>query len=175
VISAAVVDEERRRFADTLVRVGPDAPTNAGDWTAFDLAAHVVSLDQLGGLPTFVGRALVARGVRLNDLVRDRPVYADRILGRQKRRGFDALVAALRRPSPWLLRRRSLLPVGLFEVWTHHEDVRRRNDLARDDHPDLTEVIAFLRRYGRIDDVPPGEQHDIAYWLAGRDGGPRPV
>ena len=167
------IDAERRRFADTLERVGPDAPTNAGAWTAHDVAAHVLSLDRMGGVPTFIGRSIVARGVRLNDRV---PAsLADRSIAVVKRKGFDWAVAQLRTPSPALLLRPSVRAVGLFEVWTHHEDVRRRNGLPRDDHPDLTEVIAWLQRYGRIDEVRQGPQHDVAYWLAGRDGGPRPV
>jgi len=167
------IDEERRRFADTLELVGPDAPTNAGAWTAHDVAAHVLSLDRLGGAATFVGRSVVARGVRLNDRVPQS--FADRALGAVKRRGFEWAIAQLRRPSPWLLTRRSVHAVGLFEVWTHHEDVRRPNGIPRDAHPDLTPVIEWLRRYGRITEVPDGPPHDVAYWLAGRDGGPRPV
>lgn len=170
-----VIDQERQRFADTLARVGPDAPTNIEGWTAHDVAAHVVSIDGFGGVMTFIGRALVTRGVRLNDLVRRRPSLAERSFAPSKRKGFDWAVAQLRRPSPALLLRPSVRAVGLFEVWTHHEDVRRPNGVPRDEHPDLSEVIEWLRRYGRIHDVPDGPQHEVAYWLAGRDGGPRPV
>ena len=168
------IDEERRRFADTLERVGPDAPTNAGTWTAHDVAAHVVSLDRGLGLPVlFIGRSLVARGVRLNDLAPK--VVADRAIAGMKRKGFAWAIDALRRPSPTLLLRPSVRTVGLFEVWAHHEDVRRPNGIERAAHPDLTAVIAWLQRYGRIDEVPAGPDHDVAYWLAGREGGPRPV
>lgn len=170
------IDEERRRFADTLERVGPDAPTNAGEWTAHDVAAHVVSLDRGVGLPVlFVGRSLVARGVRLNDLVRRSPRLSERSFASTKKKGFEWAVAQLRTPSPALLLRPSVRTVGLFEVWAHHEDVRRPNGIPRDAHPDLTDVIAWLERYGRIDAVPEGPDHDVAYWLAGRDGGPRPI
>lgn len=169
------IDEERSRFADTLERVGPDAPTNAGSWTALDVAAHVLSLDRLAGVSTFVGRSIVARGVRLNDLVRRRPKLTEISFTSEKRRGVEWAIAQLRTPSPALLVRPSVRAVGLFEVWTHHEDVRRANGVPRDAHPDLTEVIEFLQRYGRIHELPDGPQHDVAYWLAGRDGGPRPV
>src|SRR5437899_12120794 len=67
-LGAAIVGE-RHVFADTLSSVGPDAPTLCGSWTAVDVAFHVVSLDRLSGLPTFVGRTIVSRGVRLNDVV----------------------------------------------------------------------------------------------------------
>ncbi|MGH9287560.1 MAG: maleylpyruvate isomerase family mycothiol-dependent enzyme [Acidimicrobiales bacterium] len=142
VIDSSAIDEERQRFAETLEAVGPDAPTNAGAWTAHDVAAHVVSLDRLAGVPTYFGRLLVGRGVRLNDLVRRRPQLSERALNAEKRRGFDATIAHLREPSPSLLLRPSVRAVGLFEVWAHHEDVRRPNGLPRDDHPDLDEVIA---------------------------------
>jgi uncharacterized protein (TIGR03083 family) len=175
VIDARTIEEERQRFADTLEAVGPDAPTNAGVWTAHDVAAHVVSLDGFAGVPTYVGRTLVARGVRLNDLVRRRPRLSQRAIDTEKRRGFGATLARLRQTSPSLLRRPGVRAVGLFEVWAHHEDVRRRNGVQREHHPDLEDVIAWLRRYTRIDRVPDGPAHDVAYWLAGREGGPRTI
>jgi len=93
----------------------------------------------------------------------------------EKRRGFDTTISRLRHPSPRLLRLPSVRAVGLFEVWAHHEDVRGANGVERDEHPDLDEVIRWLRTYSRIDEVPDGPPHDVAYWLAGREGGPRPV
>lgn len=167
------IDEERARLADTLVLVGPDAPTNAGAWTAHDVAAHVLSIEGSARYTTFVGRSIVARGIRLNDRVPQ--AVADLGIARMKRRGFDWAVARLRMPSPSVLARPSVRAVTLFEVWAHHEDVRRPNGLSRDTHPDLSEVIAWLRRYGDIDDVPEGPPHEVAYWLAGRVGGPRPI
>jgi len=111
-----VIYIERRRFADTLEHVGPDAPTNAGEWTAHDVAAHVVSLDRGAGGPTFIGRSIVARGVRLNDLLRRRPQIAERGFASTKAKGFDWAVAKLREPAPSLLERASVRAVGLFEV-----------------------------------------------------------
>ncbi len=175
VVDKGAIDEERRRFAETLEAVGPDASTNVGGWTAQDIAAHMVSLDRFAGVPTCLGRMLVARGVRLNDLARRHPQLTQRVIDSEKRRGFDANITRLRRPSPWLHLRRSIRAVGLFEVWAHHEDVRRANGIERDSHPDLEEVTAWLLRYSRIDSVPDGPPHDVAYWLAGRDGGPRPI
>lgn len=174
-IDPRTIDEERKRFAETLDAVGPDAPTNVSEWAAHDIAAHVVSLDRFAGIPTYVGRRLVARGVRLNDLARRSPRLTQRAIDSEKRRGFDATVARLRQPAPSLLLRPSVRAVGLFEVWTHHEDVRRASGLERDAHPDLGDVIAWLRLYSRIDSPPDLPPHDLAYWLAGRDGGPRPI
>lgn len=175
VIDAGAIDSERERFTETLVAVGPDATTNIDGWTAHDIAAHVASLDRLRGVPTFLGRMLVARGVRLNDLARRAPQLTERALTAEKRRGFELTLARLRQPSPSLLLRPSVRAVGLFEVWAHHEDVRRANAIDRDDHPPLEEVIAWLRRYSRVAALPEGPPHEVAYWLAGREGGPRPV
>lgn len=175
VIGSDSIDDERRRFADTLETVGPDAPTNAGHWSAHEVAAHVVSLDRYAGIPTFIGRAIVGRGVRLNDVARRRPELAERAIEREKQRGFEETIASLRQPTSWLLGRRLVRAVGLFEVWAHHEDVRRPNGVPRDRHPDLADVITWLRGYSKVTTEPDGPPHDVAYWLAGRDGGPRPI
>ena len=174
-IDAQAIDRERVQFADTLEAVGPDAPTNAGGWTAHDVAAHVVSLDRFAGAPTFAGRLLVARGFRLNDLARRRPQLTERALRAEKLHGFNETIGKLRRPSPWLLVRSPVRVVGLFEVWAHHEDVRRPNGIERMGHPDLTDVISWLRRYSRLEPPPGQPPHDAAYWLAGRDGGLREI
>ena len=84
-------------------------------------------------------------------------------------------IARLRRPSPRVLVAAPVRTVGLFEVWTHHEDVRRANGLDRAEHPALDEVVTWLRHYSRVDAVPDAPLHEVAYWLAGREGGPRPV
>src|SRR5689334_25256461 len=52
---------ERHALVDTMRAVGPDAPTLCGDWTARDLAAHLVirerRLDAAPGIliPKFAG------------------------------------------------------------------------------------------------------------------------
>lgn len=145
--------------AETLETVGPDAPTNVDGWTAHDIAAHVVSLDRFAGVPTYLGRILVARGVRLNDLARRASQLTQRAIDAEKRRGLGETIARLRQPSPPLLLRAPVRAVGLFEVWAH-EDVRRANAIERDDHPALDEVIASLRRYSRIDAVPEGRGNE---------------
>jgi hypothetical protein len=61
-----IVDDiaaERAALAESLSAVGPSAPTARGDWTALDLAAHLVSEERLGGVLTFLGRSLAARGL----------------------------------------------------------------------------------------------------------------
>jgi len=127
--------------------VGPAAPTLAGAWTAGDVAAHVVSLDRLGGVPTFVGRTVVSRGIRLNDAARR---FADAGITSTRRRGFAWVLERLRSSPPRILLRGRLAPIGLFEVFVHHEDVRRASG-------------RWPRR-----SVLSGSTPDVVLWLAGR-------
>lgn len=181
--------EERQAFAETLRSVGQDAPTLAGSWTAHDVAAHVVSLDLLGGVPTFVGRTIVKRGLRVNDVAGR---FADRGLRASKRRGFDWAIEHLEQNPPRLLLRSSIAPIGLFEIFVHHEDVRRADPGAqlRVVPHGLADVLPWLLRYHRrlLQDVrlvvrtPVGDHAEgtgavvniegpvgeVVLWLAGR-------
>ena len=146
---ADAIVRERAAFGRTLGAVGPGAPTLVEGWSAFDVAAHVVSLDRLAGVPTFVGRSIVGRGVRLNDVAGR---FADRGLEPVRRRGFGRVVESLQRRPPALLLRPSVAAVGLFEVYVHHEDVRRPNDVERAvpaPRDALTAVVPWLLRYHR--------------------------
>lgn len=147
-LKAADLAVERRALVATLEAVGPDAPTLAGAWTAGDLAAHVAATEQSRGVPTFLGRTLVVRyGWRLNDTFR--PIMAID-LRRFRRHGFDWALRRLERQPPGLLSRASLLPVSVFEIFVHHEDVRRPNDVPREAPiPDLAPCIEWLLRYHR--------------------------
>jgi uncharacterized protein (TIGR03083 family) len=165
------LDAERAALADTVADVGADAPTACGDWTAGDVAAHVVSLDRFGGVPTFVGRSLVARGVRLNDRV-PAGAAARAIAGVRRQRDAEVL-ARLRRPSPALLARPSVAPIGIFEVWAHHEDVRAANGLPRRPAPAASDrIVTWLARYQRTDTDATAEATadaaELILWLAGR-------
>jgi len=186
---------ERLALADALEQVGPDGATLCPAWTAADVAAHVVSLDEAAGIPTFLGRSLVARwAIRLNAPAARFPAVTRATMRRARRRGFDAAVAQLRQPPPRLLLRPSVAPVGLFEVFVHHEDVRRPSGILRAaPAPDLTPVVPWLLRYQRpllrgvsarvtadeggvwtVGDGPAvelwGPLPEIVLWLAGRPG-----
>lgn len=188
VIAGAIV-AERRAFAETLTIVGPDAASLCGTWTAADVAAHVVSLDRFGGLPTFVGRTIVSRGRRLNDAAGR---FADTSMKSTRRRGFDWALGRLRSSPPGLLLRRPVAPVGLFEVFVHHEDVRRATGpaRARPAPAGAVAVVPWLLKYHRSV-LPPlrlvvradnveyttgdgpavvleGRAAEIVLWLAGR-------
>jgi hypothetical protein len=45
---AADIESERTALTKSLTTVGASAPTACGNWTAFDLAAHLVSEERLG-------------------------------------------------------------------------------------------------------------------------------
>ena len=146
---ADAIADERVALAATLEDIGAAASTLIPGWSAADIAAHVVSLDRAWGVPTFVGRTIVARGaVRLNDVAGR---FADRAIRSYRRRGFAWAIERLRQPPPALLTRPAVAPVGLFEVTVHHEDVRRANELPPRPVPsDLLEgAIGWLLRYHR--------------------------
>jgi uncharacterized protein (TIGR03083 family) len=162
---------EHARVAATLELVGPEAPGGVGTWTAADLAAHLFSEVVAGGVVVFAGRSLVARGVRLNDLARS---STDRVVALYRRKGFGRAIESLRNGPPRLLLRPSVAPVTLFEVWVHHDDVRRANDLEPLSEPEtLGQAVDFALRYQRkaLGSAPvdrSASNGDLLRWLAGR-------
>jgi len=118
--------EERHALAQTLRRADPGAPTLCGDWTAAQLAAHLVLrersvLELAGRLPVERFRRLAQK--EIDDLV--------------AREEYDRLVDAVDAGPSW---RDVTLPVPTAAVWSlpvvresanlleylvHHEDVRR--------------------------------------------------
>jgi uncharacterized protein (TIGR03085 family) len=118
--------DERRALAETLRAVDPDSPTLSGEWTAAQLAAHLVlrersAIELLGRLPQPRLRRIAQR--RIDDLVAAQP-YG---------RIVDALEAGPSwRDAQWPVPTAvvwSLPPVrelaNLLEYLVHHEDVRR--------------------------------------------------
>jgi uncharacterized protein (TIGR03083 family) len=137
------VEAERATLADSLQAVGPCARTGCGNWTSFDLAAHVVAAERAAGALAFCVRALAARGVQF----RPRPQLVDWTIQRERRDGYSALIRQLRQPSPRLLLAPAVAASTLFEVWMHHDDLTRANDLAHHTPEHLVEAIPFLMRY----------------------------
>ena len=188
VVDAAMA--EHRALADTLVRVGPGAPTIIEGWTTTELAAHMSSLEALGGTVLFLGRQMITR-------VHPRPTagsrkLAARQLERTKRKGWDWMVDHVRSPH-----RLPMLagggPVALFEVYVHHQDVlRAAPDLPERPAPEelasclpwiltfhakrldgvelVTRTEAGEHRAGRGNPVVvAGDVGEVVLWLAGRD------
>jgi len=145
--TAAAFVEERRLFAATVADLGPDAPTLCGPWSGEDLAAHVVSLERFAGMPTFLGRRLLLAGLPVGGVGRR---TADLAIRANRRKGFDWLLARLRREPPWSLRRPSVLVMSLLEAWVHHEDLRRANGADRRPvEPDLVPCVEWALRFRR--------------------------
>ncbi|AOS94726.1 MULTISPECIES: maleylpyruvate isomerase family mycothiol-dependent enzyme [Mycobacterium avium complex (MAC)] len=137
---------ERALLADSLEAVGPQAPTGCGQWTAFDLGAHVVAGEWAAGVPASCIRALGARGVQFHP----RPQAVDKFIERTRRHGFPAVIEHLRRPGPRLLLTGPVVASTLFEVWMHHDDLARANDLLHGTPTHLGQALPALVGYHRL-------------------------
>lgn len=107
--------EERRRFADELASVGPDATTLCEGWTARDLAAHVVLRER---------RPDAAVGVIASFL----SGYTDKVQDKIAAGDWDELVETVRSGPPKLSPTRIDAVdrfVNTTEFFVHLEDVRR--------------------------------------------------
>jgi len=162
---------EHRLVANTMSRVGPEAPAGVGTWNVTDLAAHLLAQSMARGLVVFLGRSLVAKGIRLNDRAGG---AAERTNAFYRRRGFESAIETLTAGVPRLLLTDRVGPVSLLEVWLHHDDVCRANNLDRPAEPaTLGAAVDFALRYQQpllgdavIDrTVSDGE---LLRWLAGR-------
>lgn len=170
----AIADDviaEHRQLADLLESVGPDAPGGVGDWTASDLAAHLMWQRAATGLVLLPGRVLMARGIRLTGRAGAATSRADALY---RRKDFRAAVQSLRKGPPRVLLRDSVAPVALFEVWVHHDDFRRANHLSPPPEPaTLGQAVDFAIRYQRkllgATPVDRGVSNgDLLRWQAGR-------
>lgn len=92
---------------------GPDAPTLCGDWTARDLAAHLVIRERrLDASPGILVPALSG--------------YTDRVQRGQARKDWSALLGEVASGPPvWSPFRWIDEQANLAEMFIHHEDVRR--------------------------------------------------
>jgi len=140
---AEEVEAERAMLADALEVVGPDASAGCGDWTAFDLAAHVVAADRAAGTLAFCIRVLAARGAQFHP----KPQVIASAINRERRNGYPAVIARLRHRCPRLLLAPAVAASTLFEVWMHHDDLATTNGLAHHAPNHLAEAIPPLIRY----------------------------
>jgi len=181
-MTIADVEAERAAVAESLSAVGPLARTACGDWTAFDLAAHLVSAERLAVL-TFVLRSLLVRGVSGSTASRAaywavaRPEAVEMVMRCERRHCFETLIDRLRRPSPRLLLRPQVAPVTLFEFWTHHDDLAGPNGLVHAVPATLAGVIPLLLRY-QVKQLPAGVRVTVRTsdgnhtWSVGPKSGP---
>jgi uncharacterized protein (TIGR03085 family) len=118
--------DERRALAETLRSVAPDSPTLCGDWTAAQLAAHLVLrersiVEMSGRLPV---RALQRRAEHAMDEFAAREPYArlvDAVEAGPSWRDLNGPVPVAWAWSIPVVREQA----NLLEYLVHHEDVRR--------------------------------------------------
>ena len=123
---------EREQLCDLFLELGPEAPTLCDGWATIDLAAHLVMRehDPRSGLAILGGD----RFAKLES----------RLLEKGRSRGYEKLVARLRKGPPLVPWRVPGLrtALNLNEWFVHHEDVRRAN--GRDPRADVAELEAAL-------------------------------
>lgn len=133
---------ERRRFADELIAVGPDAPTLCTGWSARDLAAHVVLRDRRpDAMPGVLVPALSG--------------YTTKVQRRIAGRDWADLVADVRDGAPFSPTRLGAVDrlVNTTEFFVHLEDVRRAQPgwEPRELPADLVDDLdAALRRSAKL-------------------------
>jgi uncharacterized protein (TIGR03085 family) len=113
---------ERASLCDTLLAIGPDAPTLCAGWAARDLAAHLVLREH---------RPIGALGIWLSPM-KQRTEELQAQLADQR---WETLVDQVRaRPAFWHPARLGRHVEAVFddgEFFIHHEDLRRGDGVAR--------------------------------------------
>jgi uncharacterized protein (TIGR03085 family) len=105
---------ERAALVETMRTVGPDAPTLCGDWTANDLAAHLVVRERR--LDATPGIAIPFLAGYTDKVQRQVAASAD----------WDELLDKIASGPPLYSPFKLLDPVAnMGEMFIHHEDVRR--------------------------------------------------
>ncbi|MGW4635400.1 TIGR03085 family metal-binding protein [Nocardia sp. NPDC004415] len=136
----SLAQRERRALVETMLEVGPGAPTLCGTWTAHDLAAHLVVRER---------RPDASLGI----LVKPLAGYLDSVQAGIAQRPFAELAELVRTGPPWWS---PLKPVdavaNLTEMFVHHEDLRRARtgweprELAASDEARLWKALRTIAR-----------------------------
>ena len=111
----ATARSERRALADLMMKCGPDAPTTAGDWSAKDLAAHLVIRE---------GRPDAALGIGVAAFAG----WTAKVQSKIAAEPWPKLVARVRSGPPrWNPMSLPKLDAAAntVEFFVHHEDLRR--------------------------------------------------
>ena len=124
---------ERARLCDLFLDVGPDAPTLSGDWTARDLAAHLVVRERRPDAGPGLVTSMLAG-------------YTERVRRGEAERPYQEIVQRLRSGPPrWSPMRLDGVDrlVNTVEFFVHHEDVRRARQpwSPRPLEPELTAAL----------------------------------
>jgi uncharacterized protein (TIGR03085 family) len=121
---------ERAALCDTFEAVGPEAPTLDEGWDTSDLAAHLLVRET---------RPDAALGIVLPGPF---AAHTKSVMEHVKRRGYPAMIKALRSGPPYLFRVGPMAAANVGENWIHHEDIRRaRGDGPRPSQPDLDDFF----------------------------------
>ncbi|WP_072802045.1 TIGR03085 family metal-binding protein [Rhodococcoides yunnanense] len=109
----SLAQHERAELVLTMTAVGQSAPTLCGEWTARDLAAHLVVRDR---------RLDAAPGILLPFLAG----YTEQVQKRVASRPFEDLISDIASGPPLWSPFKLLDPlVNAGEMFVHHEDLRR--------------------------------------------------
>lgn len=142
---------ERTELCDLMLELGPDAPTLCGEWTTFDLAAHLSIRER---------NPLSAPGILVGGPFEG---FTAGLMRKEQRRGFEAVVERVRTPPPGPLSIPAVrAAMSLVEYTVHHEDVRRpagrpprtdRHDLEREIWTKVRQLSGLIVLRARIGDV----------------------
>jgi uncharacterized protein (TIGR03085 family) len=111
----SIADDERQGICDTLLALGPDQPTLCVGWTTHDMIAHLVLRER---------RPDAAAGI----VFRPFSGHTSNVMAQMAEQPYAELVATFRGGPPlWSV---FAIPVlgdraNMFELYVHHEDVRR--------------------------------------------------
>ena len=112
--NTSTAQRERAALVTTMRAAGPEAPTLCGDWTAKDLAAHLVVRERrLDAAPGIMVPALADYTARVQEQV-------------AANTDWDVLLDKVASGPPLLSPFKLLDPlINVGEMFIHHEDVRR--------------------------------------------------
>jgi uncharacterized protein (TIGR03083 family) len=113
------VKAERAAFAESLIEVGLSSATECGQWTTLDLAAHLAGEERNGCVTPSSLNPSWNNAFRCQD----RRCWSTPHCTWSDAMDFMVLVDRLRRPVPRLRLRPLVVPLTLFEYWTHHDDL----------------------------------------------------
>jgi len=133
--SRALLRKEREALCDTLMELGPEAPTLCRGWTSADLAAHLMVRER---------EPLAAAGILLPGPFAE---LNHRRMEAAKASGYERVIAWLRGGPHGLWTLRPMVAVNVLEYFVHHEDARRANGMApRPADPELDAALWRLLR-----------------------------
>ena len=123
----SIAKDERDGICDTLLELGPDEPTLCVGWTTRDMVAHLVLRER---------RPDAAAGI----VVRPLSGHTSNVMREVAQQPFHELVATFRGGPPWWSV--FAIPVlgdrlNMFELYVHHEDIRRAQPDWHPRPPDL--------------------------------------